>query len=129
MPGITKARFNEVQTTARQIIAEHGGREHLDNLPKGEFKPVSIAMSHQLASREGIGYQTARQHIARAMRRLRGEFVKDGRVNNGGQRPGAGRPSIRVPLPGEETEPPEQTRMDKYADYYESEPSGVAAKE
>ena len=90
MPGITKQRFQEVQATARQIIIEHGGHEHLDNLPRDEFKPITIAMAHQLKIREGVAYQTARQHMAKCMRILRGEYVRS-RQDNGGKREGAGR--------------------------------------
>ena len=88
MPGATKERLDQIQATAREIIAEHGGREHLDDLPAVEFKPVAIAMSHQLVNREGVAYQTARKHIAKALRILRGEYVK---AKWGGHRPNAGR--------------------------------------
>jgi hypothetical protein len=45
-------------------------------------------MTHQLVNRESISYSAARGHIAKALRVLRGEFVK----SRGGKREGSGRP-------------------------------------
>lgn len=89
MPGITKARSEEVQSTARQLLDRQGGVMVVDKLPAEARKPTLVAMARQLQVAESITYQTARNHVAKAMRRARGEVVRDRR---GGQREGAGAP-------------------------------------
>jgi hypothetical protein len=98
MPGITKARRNEIQATARQILDEQGGVMAVDALANEVRKSTLVLMNKTLVDREGITYDTARRHVARAMRRARHDVVIE--RGWGGTRDGAGRKSI-APLPGD----------------------------
>lgn len=81
MPNNTKARSEELQTLAAEILAASG----VDVTERVEIRPLAKLMS----DKAGCHYTTAKQHIARAVRRARGKLVEPGW---GGYRVGAGRP-------------------------------------
>jgi hypothetical protein len=94
MAGVTQQRTNEIQNAATLLVASIG-IEAIDALPDDARKPQLVALAHQLQSAESIHYETARNHIARACRRARGQAVK---MKRGGSREGAGRPPKRLQL-------------------------------
>lgn len=94
MPA-TKKQQQQRLTAAKRIIAENGGREKIDNLPRkpvDEFAPVNARMISKLMeefAHERMTKATARIYIAKALRRLRGEVVK---ARRGGYRTSEGLP-------------------------------------
>jgi hypothetical protein len=98
MSGTTKDRRNEIQAAARQILEEQGGVMAVDALVNEVRKSTLVLMNKTLVDREGVTYDTARRHIAKAMRRARHDVVIE--RGWGGKRDGAGRKAI-APLPGD----------------------------
>ena len=77
----TKARSEELQTIAAAIVAASG----VSLTERVELRPLYKLMAKQ----SGCHYTTAKQHIAKAIRRARHKFQP---VEWGGKRNGAGRP-------------------------------------
>jgi hypothetical protein len=82
----TKARSEELQTLAAEIVAASG----VSLTERVELRPLAKLM----AERSGCHYTTAKQHIAKAMRRARHKFQP---AEWGGKRDGAGRPKQEKP--------------------------------
>lgn len=78
----TKARSEELQAMAAAIVAASG----ISLTERVELRPLYKLM----AEKSGCHYTTAKQHVAKAMRRARGKLVESGW---GGYRKGAGRPT------------------------------------
>lgn len=82
----TKSRSEELQTLAAEILAASGA-----DVTKGvEIRPLAKIM----ADRSGCHYTTAKQHIAKAIRRARHKYQDP---TWGGKREGAGRPKQEKP--------------------------------
>lgn len=82
-PNNTRARSAEIANAARALLIEYGAA--LDQpVPFAEFVP-------QLVERTGCHADTAKRHLAKAARQLRGEEA----AAWGGARPGAGRPASK----------------------------------
>lgn len=98
MPGYTKARTEEIHAAARQLVAAVGGVEVLDAMTDLEARQsVLVGLAKQLATNEGITYKTARQHIAKACRRMRTPTDQSQQSSDwGGQREGAGRKTVKT---------------------------------
>lgn len=90
MPGITKARYEQISLTAAQIVIEAGGLD-IDDMPQSERLPLLKELANRLIEQEQVDRRTARSHIARTFRRLRYDVVKE-REGWGGKRDGAGAP-------------------------------------
>lgn len=86
MASNTKARSEELQALAAEIVAASG----VSLTERAELRPLYKLM----AKKSGCHYTTAKQHIAKAMRRARGKLVESGW---GGYRDGAGRPKQEKP--------------------------------
>ena len=71
MPGITKSRYAEISAHAARILESVGGVAVLDEMTTDAAASVIVGLYKQLADVEGISTQSARSHIARAMRRAR----------------------------------------------------------
>jgi hypothetical protein len=72
MPGITRQRYNEIHEAAKALVASVGGVESLDAMDNlAARRSILVGLSKQLQTDEGLTYQTARGHIAKACRRLR----------------------------------------------------------
>lgn len=82
MSGKSKEFTAAVQTAARRIVTESG----VDITQKVTILPLA----KRLMQDANCGIDTAKQHIARVVRRLRGEPVEV--AQQGGKRTGAGRP-------------------------------------
>lgn len=92
MPGLTKARLEEIHAAARQLVAAVGGVAALDAMADLEARrSVLVGLAKQLTANEGITYKTARLHIAKACRRMRTPTHQSQPPNWGGARDGAGR--------------------------------------
>ncbi len=83
----TKARNEELQILAAEIVAASG----VSLTERAEIRPLAKLM----AERSGCHYTTAKQHIAKAMRRAR--YKKFQTAEWGGKRDGAGRPKQEKP--------------------------------
>lgn len=77
----TKQRSEEIQEAAASLLVEM----NINIAERVEIRPLAKI----LAGQTGCHYTTAKTHVARAVRRARGELVK---TSWGGARPGAGRP-------------------------------------
>jgi hypothetical protein len=77
----TKSRSEQLQALAAEIVAASG----VSLTERAELRPLYRLM----AEKSGCHYTTAKQHIAKAMRRARGKLVESGW---GGYREGSGRP-------------------------------------
>lgn len=87
MPANTRARSDALQVAARAFIDAIG----LDVRESNTTRTMALSF----ATAEGCTVETARRHLARAARRMRGELSAE---TWGGKRDGAGRPK-REPLP------------------------------
>jgi len=88
MPGVTRQRYTEIHEAAKALVASVGGVSTLDAMDNLDARrSVLVGLAKQLTTAEGITYPTARQHIAKACRRMRhGAEGSDW----GGARPGSG---------------------------------------
>jgi hypothetical protein len=91
MPGITKARYQQIAASAAQIVTEAGGLT-ADGLPQSERQPLLKELADKLIATEQVDRRTARSHIARTFRRMRYDSAKEFAEGWGGHRPGAGAP-------------------------------------
>lgn len=94
----TKERNQEIYAAAYAIVKEFGV-ERLDQIPGGAARKAQYAVfRHQLIGQVKCHPETARLHLAKAARRLRGESAN---VAWGGAREGAGRPkAVSIPQVG-----------------------------
>ena len=81
MPANTRERSDALHTAARALITARGLDVTADSVPR--------ALAVDFAAAEGCTLETARRHLARAARLMRGEASA---AQWGGTRPGAGRP-------------------------------------
>lgn len=84
----TKAQRQARLAAAKKLIAQHGGQRQIDALSHDEAMPIHDQMARELQQQfasERMKLQTARGYIQKALRRLRGEIVKERR---GGSRGG-----------------------------------------
>jgi hypothetical protein len=77
---MTKQRTQQLAAIAAEILAESG----VDVSQRVEIRQLAKQMQERCDAR----YETCKRHIARAVRRARGEMAGQW----GGPRPGAGRP-------------------------------------
>lgn len=89
MAGITKEKYDEIQESAMQIVADYGIR-NIDAVDTQPRKHILRGWAGQLMADFDITLQTARQHIAKACRRQRNPSWQPPQ-DWGGQREGAGR--------------------------------------
>lgn len=82
MSGKSKQFTAELQVKARQLLDASGA----DITGQVMIRPLA----KQLVADTGCNIDTAKQHVARAIRRARGDWV--GEREQGGRREGAGRP-------------------------------------
>lgn len=95
MPGLTKARLEEIHAAARKLVAAVGGVEVLDAMTDLEARrSVLVGLAKQLTADGGITYKTARLHIAKACRRMRTPTHTQ-QPQWGGARDGAGRKNMK----------------------------------
>jgi len=80
MPANTRARSAALQDAARALIVARGMDATTDTVPR--------VWAAEFAAQQGCTIETARRHLAKAARRMRGEVS----AVWGGTRPGAGRP-------------------------------------
>ena len=78
----TRARSEEIQSAARALLAERA----VDITQQVDVR----TLAKELAAQANCHYDTARRHIATAVRRARGGQLPNGTW--GGKRDGAGRP-------------------------------------
>lgn len=90
MPLTGRRRSEQIFNAAVQMIEKFGGVEKLDAMPQPARKPQLTAFAHQLAEDMECHIETARIHIAKALRRMRSPDWTP--FNRGGKREGAGRP-------------------------------------
>lgn len=86
----TKKRTEEIFAVAVAIVSEFG-IENLDSFVSLVARKAQlVAMAHQHAAATGVTFETSRQYIARACRRMRSPDWQP--PQRGGARNGAGRP-------------------------------------
>lgn len=73
MPGLTRTRSDAIQSTAARILTDAGGITHIDSLSEDIRRVALIVLYKQLQEEHQTHYATARSHIARALRRARGQ--------------------------------------------------------
>ena len=94
MPGSTKERSEQIKAAAMELVDAPA----VDNIHDTDTrKKELVRLAQELEARMGCTYKTARQHIARAMRRKRHpEYTGPGSYRAagwGGKREHAGRPT------------------------------------
>ena len=101
--GTTDKKFNDTQRAAMHIVARWGVKNY-DALPDRNSKNrVSTGWRTMLEQERGIGMQSARQHIARAIRRQRnpdwnGDF-ETAVLQRGGNHENSGRNDVEENQP------------------------------
>jgi len=73
MPGATRSRSNEIQTTAQRICRSVWPM--IDGMTTDAAHSVLVGLYKQLQADEDIAYDTSRRHIAKAFRIIRGQSI------------------------------------------------------
>ena len=89
MAGITKEKYDEIQESAMQIVADFGIKR-IDAIETAYRKYILRGWAAILMADHEIALGTARQHIAKACRRQRNPNWQPSQ-DWGGKREGAGR--------------------------------------
>jgi len=85
----TKVRHLEILTIAKKTIKAAGGTKGIDALEQDERKEIYEQMITRVVKEAACGRLAARNNVAKALRQDRWGVMED---NQGGSRPGAGRP-------------------------------------
>ncbi|MHC4617973.1 MAG: hypothetical protein ACYTEQ_09490 [Planctomycetota bacterium] len=86
----TRARSEALATAAAEIIQAAGGIEQLDRIPKHQ-RPLKLQkLYHQMVDQTGCHWTTAKNHIAKSLRRQR--HPDETPANTWGGSRGGGRP-------------------------------------
>jgi hypothetical protein len=93
----TRARHIEILDAAARVVEEAGGVEQIDSLDQEKRRPALLGMAKAVEEETHCHRTTAKNNVARALRRARYKIVKERAVEKaeaewGGQRPGAGPP-------------------------------------
>lgn len=82
MSGITKKRFNDIQSEAMKLVSDIGITKLDHIVPLAARKAQIVVLCRQLETQEHISYEAARRHIAKAMRRQRHPNFPTGGYND-----------------------------------------------